>query len=298
MQAKRIANGGTIGIFCPSHVADMERYDLQISSMIRYGFKVKLGDNFTKDTYGYAASSEERADDLNRLVSDEDVGIILFNGGESAVEVLPFIDYENIKKHPKIFSSYSDGTSILNAIYTKTGLTTYYGFAAGQFGDLRYYDYMQFCSHFVEGYASPTEFVKNSSWNTLNSGLCEGTLIGGYTALFALMLGNTYFRYNEEEKYLLFLEDHEMFSNVGAVVTYLTFIGQSQFMKNVTGLVFGHYSEEVPDILIKFLERFGKRYNIPVVYTDDFGHGVNHAIIPIGQKAKLNADSKELFFVE
>jgi len=286
---------GTIGIFCPSHVADMAQYKRNIDTLERLGFKVILGENIQKDSYGYAASAEERADDLNALVADDNVQMIFFGGGESAVEILPLIDYANIRRHPKLFSSYSDGTSILNAIYSQTGLITYYGATPSGFFDLRYYDYTQFNAHFVEGY-EVQQFVSDSEWRTLHSGSCKGTLIGGYISLFGLMLANEYFKYDAEKKYLLFLEDHERFSSVGAVSTYLSFISQSEFMRNVVGLIFGHYAVNVPEVLLRCLERFGITHNIPVVYTDDFGHGTRHAILPIGVSATLDADKQYLFF--
>jgi muramoyltetrapeptide carboxypeptidase len=114
--------------------------------------------------------------------------------------------------------------------------------------------------------------------------------------LFAAMLANEKFKYDVDKKYLLFLEDHEMFNNPAAVNTYLTFVGQSAFMRNVTGLVFGHYSVNVPEVLLRCLARFGDIHNIPVVYTDDFGHGSRHAILPIGVSAKLDADNQRMFF--
>ncbi len=49
--------------------------------------------------------------------------MVLFGGGEGGNELLPYIDFENIATHPKIVCSYSDGTTILNAIYTKTVMT-------------------------------------------------------------------------------------------------------------------------------------------------------------------------------
>jgi len=296
MQAKKMPRDGTIGIFSPSHVAETERYAPIIDAIERRGFTVKLGENFTKNTYGYAASAEERAADLNALVADTGVQMILFSGGDSAVEILPLIDYDNIRRNPKLFSSYSDATSILTSVYAKTGLITYYGFGAGQFLDLRYYDYMQFCSNFVEGYCKPDEFVSDSVWKTLRGGSCEGTLIGGYNSLFALMLSGPYFTYDTDKKYLLFLEDHEKFNDVGAVSTCLAFIGQSAFMRNVTGLIFGHYAVSVPEDFFRCLERFGNRHNIPVVYADDFGHGTRHAILPIGVNARLDADEQSLAF--
>ena len=296
MQANRMPRNGTIGLFCPSHVANMEGYAPIIAAIKRLGFNLKLGDNFFKDTYGYAASAEERAADINALVADDTVQMILFSGGESAVEILPLIDYDNIRRHPKLFSSYSDGTSILSAIYAQTGLITYYGFGAGQFSDLRHYDYMQFCSHFVEGYNAEQLFVSDSEWKTLSGGTCEGTLIGGYTSLFGLMLSNNYFKYDTDKNYLLLLEDHEKYSDVGAVSTYLAFISQSAFMRNVVGLIFGHFSVNVPNDLLRCLERFGTAHNIPVIYTDDFGHGTRHAILPIGMNAKLDADRQFMIF--
>ncbi len=65
--------------------------------------------------------------------------------------MLPLIDYAAVRKQPKIYVSYSDGTSILNSIYNKTGLMTYYGQTPGLLKDLRHYDYMQFAAHFLDG---------------------------------------------------------------------------------------------------------------------------------------------------
>jgi len=294
MQAKKLKPGSTIGIFSPSHVLDRNQYARIAAVFRRLGFKVKLAANVFKDTWGYVASAQERAADLNALVADDTVDAIFFTGGESAVDILPYIDYQNIKRHPKIFSTYSDGTSIVNAIYAQTGLVTYYGPTPHDFLDLRQYNYEQFTAHFVTG--NPKEFVSDSRWVTLRAGQAEGILIGGYTSLFGLMLSSPYFKYDAKKQYLLFLEDSEYFSNVGEVATYLSFIGQSEFMKSVTGLIFGHYNDAPPKDFFSYLKRFGSTHNIPVVYTDDFGHGINHAVLPIGMKAKLNATAGRLTF--
>ena len=295
MHVNKLKPNGTIGIICPSHIFELKNYSQAIDTLEKLGFKLKFGANVAKETYGYAASAKERADDLNAMVSDDSIEMILFGGGEGAIEILPLIDYDNIKEHPKLFCSYSDGTSIINAIFAQTGLVTYYGSSPRFFFDLRHYDYLQFYSHFVEGY-EVEQFISNSKWKTLTSGICEGTLIGGYASLFGLMLSNKYFKYDVDKKYLLFLEDHEKYSSVGALATYLAFIEQSMFMQNVTGLIFGHYANEVPTDLLGCLERFGTRNNIPVVYTDDFGHGSNHAILPIGIDATLDTEKEQLRF--
>ncbi|MCL2198022.1 MAG: LD-carboxypeptidase [Defluviitaleaceae bacterium] len=294
MQAKRLKQNGTIGIFCPSHVALLENYAMQIAGIERMGYKVKLSKNFYKDTWGYTASAQERADDFNALIADESVDAILFNGGNGAAEILPYIDYNNIGRNPKRIGSYSDGTSILNAIHSQTGLVVYYGTAPGSFNDLRHYDYMQFCTHFVEGYRAE-KFNPDSERKTLYSGQCEGVLIGGYTTLFALMISNKYFSFNEQG-YILFLESHERHSTIGITAGELAFIEQTPLMDKVKGIIFGHYSVETPHNLLHCLERFGKRHNIPVLYTDDFGHGTRHGILPIGTKARLDSDNHSVTF--
>ncbi|HML48566.1 MAG TPA: LD-carboxypeptidase [Clostridia bacterium] len=294
MLAEKLRKGDTIGIISPSHVAGVERYESIIFGLESLGFRVKLGANLYKDTYGYAASEQERADDLNQMVLDGEVRMILFGGGEGSNELLPLIDYESIRNHPKIFCSYSDGTTILQAIHAKTGLVTYYGQAPGTFADLRHYDYLQFESHFCR--AKVDRFASNGKWTLCHGGACEGILTGGYTRNFALLLDGNYFHYDADRKYLLFLEDYEKFSDVGAVSAYLSHVEQSPFIRTVSGLLFGHYAAAKSPELLGRLERFGAKHGVPVVYCDDFGHGVNHAILPIGVAARLDADAATMDF--
>ncbi len=295
MIADRLREGDVIGIICLSHIAG-EDYKQIVKGIGELGFRVKLGANIYKNTHGYLASEQERADDLNNMVNDNEVKMILFGGGWGANEILPLIEYENIARHPKLFSSYSDGTSILNAIYAKTGLVTYYGLGAGEFRDLKHYDFMQFAKNFIHGNKADG-LCGNGEWRTIHSGACEGILIGGYTINFAWLLGGDYFKFGAGQKYILFIEDFEKYSEVVAVSAYLSHIEQSPFIRNVSGLVFGHYSNDVPENLVNRLARFGKKYDIPIVYTDDFGHYTRHSILPIGIPAHLDADKQELQFI-
>jgi muramoyltetrapeptide carboxypeptidase len=111
------------------------------------------------------------------------------------------------------------------------------------------------------------------------------------------MLGNKYFKYDKDKKYVLFLEAREETYSPAAVSSFLSHIEQNDFIRSVTGLVFGHYSKNVPADLYKRFERFGQKYDIPVIYCDDFGHGVNHAMLPIGERAMLDADKQTLRFM-
>jgi len=296
MQWDKLKPGDTIGMVSPSHIVEEERCQNIIRRINELGFKVKVGNNIYKDTYGYIASEYERADDFNQMIYDNDVKMVLFGGGFGAVDILPLIDYNGIKQNPKIFLSYSYGTSILNAIYAKTGLKTFYGQAPGNFEDLRLYDYKQFSSHFLQEYIS--DFVSNSEWISLCGGVCEGTLIGGYTWNFALLLNTEFLSIDPYKKYVLFLEDNERFTNIAGVSMLISHIEQSKLAENISGMLFGHYSENRNPYLLERLKRFGEKHSIPVAYCDDFGHGKNHAIIPIGVPAQLDTRNNTMTFLD
>ena len=141
-----------------------------------------------------------------------------------------------------------------------------------------------------------TDYTSNSDWHTITEGCCKGVLVGGYLVNFVLTLGNRFFPYQTDKNYILFIEELDQFQSIQDVSMFLTCIGQSRLMEQVTGLLFGHYSDDVSSLLFEVLERFGKKYNIPVAYCDDFGHGANHAIFPIGREALLDTKNKTLLF--
>jgi muramoyltetrapeptide carboxypeptidase len=295
MTAPKINPGDVIGIPCISHVATPAMYGHAVYTLSQLGFRVKMGAHASHETYGYAASAEERAADFNDLFADPEVKMLLFGGGESAAEVLPYIDYEWIKQHPKPICSYSDGTTIVNMVYARTGLITYYGQGGGQFDDLRLYDWQHFLGNFVAGHAV-SEFLHGGGWQTLHGGEASGVLIGGYPDLFAMLLGHRHFAVDLGKKYILFFECPERFVNIGAAATALAFIEQSPFGDCIAGLLVGHYADPVPKAYLDIFHRFGVRRRLPVVYCDDFGHGNRHGILPIGMTATLDADGCSLLF--
>ena len=77
----------------------------------------------------------------------------------------------------------------------------------------------------------------------------------------------------------------------------LGYIEQSEFMESVTGLIFGNYAGHPCPNLYARLKLLGQRRHIPVVYCDDFGHGENHGILPIGRRARLDAEQGVLAYL-
>jgi muramoyltetrapeptide carboxypeptidase LdcA involved in peptidoglycan recycling len=73
------------------------------------------------------ASPQDRARDLNAAFADESIGAILATtGGDDQVTVIPFLDKEAARSHPKPFLGYSDNTNLLNWLWG-LGIPGFYG---------------------------------------------------------------------------------------------------------------------------------------------------------------------------
>ena len=174
----QLLKGDTIGILSPSFVLKHEDIQPSLEKLKEKGFKIKIANNAFKDTYGYAATPEERAEDFNGMIADNDVKMLLFGGGEVCNEILPLLDFSLRRENPKIICSYSDSTTLLNAIAVNSGVVTFYGQSLRTFLNITDYNYQCFQSAFCS--SDIPVYCSNSKWEIIREGKCEGALIGGY----------------------------------------------------------------------------------------------------------------------
>ena len=281
----RLVKGDTIGLAAPCWRVDGQWAAPIRDGLEKMGYRVKYARNLFADGWGYAASPEERASDLNELIHDESVKMIFFGGGEGADDVTDLIDYAAIKENPKLFLSYSDGTSILNSVWANTGVCVLYGQTPGIIPGIADYNLDQF-ERFTAGF--PDGHIANSKWHCLVPGEARGTLIGGYLANVIYLCAMGRIPSEDDKRYVLFVEDHEKFFGIESESAYIGRLEQCGILKRCAGLLFGHYSAPVNGHLLERLCRLGEKWHIPVAYCDDFGHGENRAILPIGAEATLN----------
>ena len=287
--------GDTVGFIAPCWRMKEEDLRPAAEKLRELGFGTKYAKNLFSTAYGYAGSVKERADDFNAMIADPEVKMVLFGGGEVGNEILPYVDWDAVRANPKIICSYSDSTSILNPVTAMTGLVTFYGAAPRTFSGLIPYNERSFRARLC---SRQTAHEKSSPWKVLCGGKCEGILTGGYLANYATLFASPYFRLPGGRRYVLLLEDHEMFSEPAIVSKWISNLVMCGAFEHVTGLIFGHYSSTKPDALDEILTRFGESLRIPVVRTDDFGHGDNTAIFPLGVNCVLDADADTFAFTE
>ena len=122
-----LKKGDTIGLVCPAYSAFIkEEVTIAVEGLQAMGFEVLLGKHIF-DRYGnLAGKDDDRAADINEMFANKKVDAIMaMHGGWGSARILSLIDYEIIKKNPKIFIGYSDITALLLGIYSQTGLVTF-----------------------------------------------------------------------------------------------------------------------------------------------------------------------------
>jgi len=123
--------GDSIGIFSPSSPITCScpnRFERSKEYLQSKGFKIVEGNLTGRSDFYRSGSIRERARELNSLIRIPDVKCIMATIGEmNSNSILPYIDYNEFKRNPKIIIGYSDVTAILLAIYAQTGISTYYG---------------------------------------------------------------------------------------------------------------------------------------------------------------------------
>lgn len=303
------------------------RVEKAIKNLSKAGFKVKISKNGLKNV-GYASAiPKERADDLMQAFLDPEVKAIMsFIGGYCSNQILQYLDFELIKKNPKILIGYSDTTVPLLSIYNQTGLQTYYGPAAlTQFGenpDVFEYtlDYFNKAlvgeKHIGEILPSkfwtdqvldwfkkldekaPREIQKNEGWMWLKNGKAEGKLIGGCLVSLINLAGTKY--WPDFQNSILFWEtpesDGNMYSglSLAKIADSLEHLAQLNVFKQISGMIIGRpvgYSKEDTNKLISYLETYFSDYDFPILYNVDFGHTDPMITIPIGAPGSLDSDT-------
>ena len=294
MKPDRLKIGDTIGVCAPSDPIigeNIEELNRARKILENAGFKVKYSNNIFSNTNGYSATAKEKAEDLNSMFADKDVKMIWFaKGGNNSNSIFDYIDYDLIKKNPKIICGFSDITSIVNLISAKTGLVTFSGTNFKTIAtDETDYSYKEAIKRFVDG--SLEIGRPGEQYMVLKGGIAEGELIGGN---LSLMRGLTCGKYKVDfTDKILFLEDLGIETWPEVASCFLYYMKQNGVFDKIKGLWIGNYEHESNIALEQIiLDTIGDEYNFPIIKSNNFGHTDTKTVIPIGIKAKIDTSKK------
>ncbi len=292
----KLKKGDTIGVVSSSEPITEER-EIDIESSTRFfkdlGLKVKLGKYLKDNELGYGATAQNKAKDFNEMFKDKEVkAIFCACGGYNVNAVFDYLDYEEIKKNPKIICGYSDPTSIINVIYSETGLVTFHGPNFGSLAStedgIEKYSRQEIIKRFIEGNLQ----LGNSEdeYNTIKEGKAEGILVGGNLSLISHLVAGKY-KIDFTNK-ILFIEEFAYESPAGMASNYLYYMKQNGVFDKIKGIWIGAYESEISLEKI-ILDTIGEEYKFPIIKSNNFGHIARKTVIPIGVKAKIDTREKE-----
>ncbi|MGH9552218.1 MAG: S66 peptidase family protein, partial [Terriglobales bacterium] len=129
LKPRALRKGDTVGIVAPSSAPFEEGHsEFTYRWLKELGLKYKVAPHCFDSYSDYAGRDEDRVKDLHDMWADPEVQAILpIRGGNGSVRLLPMLDFELIKKHPKVFIGFSDITGLLIPIHQRTGLITFHG---------------------------------------------------------------------------------------------------------------------------------------------------------------------------
>ena len=314
----KLQKGDEVRVIAPSRthsIISKEVRAIATANLEKLGLKVTFSKNVEVIDEFTSSSIEARLEDLHEAFRDSKVKAILSTiGGFNANQLLPGIDFDLIKDNPKVLCGYSDVTILLNAIFEKTGMVSYYGPHYSTFGVKKGNQYT--IDHFQQAVFSnaPIKLVASEGWSddewylnqdhrgfmsnpgfkTISAGTGKGTIIGGNLDTFNLLQGTSCFP--QAEEVILFLEE-DNFAGENFDVEFdrnLESVLQQTALGKIKGLVLGRCPKDVEinfETLTRIIANKPALKGIPIVSGVDFGHTLPMATIPIGATASLEVQN-------
>lgn len=288
----------------PSQKRLYERAQARLEGL---GYKITFG-NFVESKFHLGtARAADRAKDFNAAYADTQVkAVFASNGGWSANEILPLIDWQVVRDNPKPLVGFSDITVLLNAIYAKTGNV---GLLGPNFGTVGYMQSWQYTldnlnkvlrQEFPLGLTRSTEWGAKKSdrfrtkpWKIISEGTAEGVLIGGNLGTFYLLQGTEY-QPRFDAPFILALEDDaESGKFTGREVSrrFESMLQLPGYRQNLRGILVGRFQPDskVTQPEIESILASKNLGDIPIIGNVDFGHTLPMVTLPIGGTVRIDS---------
>jgi len=224
--------GDMVMVIAPSRSIGLLSDETRLVADSRFaelGLNLVFGDHANESDIFGSGTIPSRVDDLHTAFANTDVkAIFTVIGGFNSNQLLRHLDWDLIRKNPKILCGYSDITALNNSILAMSGLVTYSGPHYSSFGEKLYFDYSMdylrkclFDDHpfsvFASGEWADDPWYRdqddrqpeaNPGYSTIHPGSAEGTIVGGNLCTLNLLQGTEYFP--DLNDTILFLEDDSL----------------------------------------------------------------------------------------
>lgn len=295
----------TIGIVSPaSPQRDMSRLDKGIRYLEGLGYTVVVGEHARSRYAGYlAGTDEERLSDLHTMFADPRIdAIFCARGGYGSARLLGNIDYELIKRNPKILVGYSDITALQLALWHKCRLVTF----SGGMPSVDMVENMDPLSEeqFWRALTSKRPLGQlRQPWpiTPIQHGVAEGRVLGGNLSVLVSLLGTEYMPSLRGS--ILALEDiGEETYRIDRMLVQLLY---ASVRRRPAGIAYGFWSQSARplgstphrDVNEVLAERRDLTRG-PIIADVMYGHERTKFTLPFGVRARLSTTTGSMQLLE
>jgi muramoyltetrapeptide carboxypeptidase len=273
------------------------------------GYEPVLGQNAHRRSGYLAGTDEERLSDLNRALDDPQIDAVwCIRGGYGTLRLLERVDFAALSRHPKPVIGFSDITALLIALNRQSGVITFHGpVARASMNEFTrtHFERVLTCTERPSQLSRPpldpdVLVPQTDRIVTLSGGKAEGVLLGGNLSLLQCLLGTPFFP--SLRGALLFLEDvGEDLYRVDRMLAHLRLAGA---LSGLSGVLVGRFTKlerSNGDGALGFdevLATYFRPLGVPVAYGFPIGHIESQWTLPLGVRARLDADIGELELLE
>lgn len=294
-----------------------------------FGIEVVEMKNTLKGSEYLYKNPKARAEDMMQAFEDKNIKAVFCNiGGDDTIRLLPYINYEILKKNPKVFLGYSD-TTINHFMCYKAGFISFYGpsilevfaenvemhdysvkwiekilFSSSIIGEIKNSDY--WTSEYLD-WSNPNnnsikrQCRKNNQYELIQgTGIAKGKLIGGcFESLEMLKSTELWPDLSVWDNKILFLETSEEKPSPTQIRYWLRNYAAMGIFNKITGIIIAKpydqiYYEEYKNEFIKVICEENGNDKLPILYNMNFGHTSPMCILPYNVEAEIDC-SKGVF---
>lgn len=323
---KFLKTGYTIGVPAPSDgaydILHANKYKSAKSKLEKMGYNVVLSKNIFNSNMARSADEKERAEEINSMFEDDKIDfLICAAGGEFLVEILSYINFEQIEKNPKYVLGFSDPTGLMYPLTTKYDISTIYGCNFGEYGMEEYSRNVTDSLEIISGNMIKQEsfemyenerlekitglegynFTNKVEWKNLrnNSETFKGRIIGGCLDLISELAGTKYdgtdlFLEKYKQDGIIWYFDNCDLSKEEMIRTFWK-LHQMDYFKYVKGIIIGRcgndnsYLGYTTENALK--DSVISKLNVPIVYDADISHKGPSLTIINGAIAEVESEN-------
>jgi len=331
---KKLNKGDTVGVVSPSAgLANIfpHRVRQGVQALEKLGFKVVFAPNSLKRDGYVSGTPRERADDLHAMFADLNIkAIICTIGGNHSNQILKYLDFELIKKNPKIFIGYSDITILHYAFAKKAKLRTFYGpCLMPEFGE--YPEILDYTREYFERAVAneetigiigssetwtdefldweekkdrerPRNLFSNEGYEWWREGEAKGEIFGGAIPTINHLAGTEYWVDPKGKIFFIDIPEGDVPGKaffLSWLDSFLSDLDNLNVFSSIKGLVIGRpyaYTKQDSQWLKERILFYTAGQKYPIIYNVNIGHVTPIITVPMGAMAQLDS-SKNAFTI-